>query len=510
MDNVVRFLIRTSAFVRKEAVEVLRQPRLVLALVLGPFLILLLFGIGYNVKAEPVRTMFVMDRGHPFRRYLNQYVDGITPLLRYAGLTDSLDVAKEQLELHNIDLVVVVPDQPLSELRNGKRPVFELYHNEIDPFKVDYIKAFARVYIDELNRRIVSDVAAEGQQQSSSLQETAALTQEAARQMRQALEAGNAAQANLNRQELDKRLTLLSTLLGGTSQVIAGVGQQFGADTTPVQNVLQQLASLQNQVDQLQNIPGDQQDLSGQIDQARQIETKFNSLEATLGELSQIPPSVLARPFGSEVKSISREQLRLSDFYVPASIALLAQHLGVIFAALSIVRERHGGTLEIFQVSPLSAIEALLGKYVSYLLLEILLLAVLTALSLWLIDVPMLGRWSNYALVLLTLIWTSLGVGFVISLIAESTSQAVQYAMLVLLASIFFSGFFLSLSLLRAGVRVVSWLLPATFATQMLQNVMLRGTFTADDQLLLLTLFGIGLAFFLLAWFLLRRRMARK
>ena len=47
-SSIARFIIRTSAFVSKELVEILRQTRLLLALVLGPFLILLLFGRGFR------------------------------------------------------------------------------------------------------------------------------------------------------------------------------------------------------------------------------------------------------------------------------------------------------------------------------------------------------------------------------------------------------------------------------------------------------------------------------
>jgi ABC-2 type transport system permease protein len=80
--------------------------------------------------------------------------------------------------------------------------------------------------------------------------------------------------------------------------------------------------------------------------------------------------------------------------------------------------------------------------------------------------------------------------------------------MIVLLASIFFSGLFLGLELLRPFVHVVSWMLPATYATQMLQDVMLRGTFTRPELLTALLLVGVSL--FVLAWALLRRTMARR
>jgi ABC-2 type transport system permease protein len=98
--------------------------------------------------------------------------------------------------------------------------------------------------------------------------------------------------------------------------------------------------------------------------------------------------------------------------------------------------------------------------------------------------------------------------GFVISLLAETTSQAVQYAMIVLLASVFFTGFFLSLDLMADWIQVISWLLPATYGVQWLQEIMLRGM--APDPLLLWVLGGFGMTLFVVAWILLRRLMARQ
>jgi ABC-2 type transport system permease protein len=137
------------------------------------------------------------------------------------------------------------------------------------------------------------------------------------------------------------------------------------------------------------------------------------------------------------------------------------------------------------------------------------LLAVLTALSIIALQVPMLGSWSLYVLTLSALVFAALGLGFVISLISDSTSQAVQYAMIVLLASIFFGGFFLGLDLLQPFVRYISWALPATYGTQLLQDIMLRGIYTGGGQVLLLGLTGMGIGLFVLALLLLRRKMTQ-
>jgi ABC-2 type transport system permease protein len=59
MGNLFRSMIRASSFFRKEVFEILRQPRLVATLVIGPFLILFIFGIGYRNQPRALRTLFV-------------------------------------------------------------------------------------------------------------------------------------------------------------------------------------------------------------------------------------------------------------------------------------------------------------------------------------------------------------------------------------------------------------------------------------------------------------------
>jgi len=57
-------------------------------------------------------------------------------------------------------------------------------------------------------------------------------------------------------------------------------------------------------------------------------------------------------------------------------------------------------------------------------------------------------------------------------------------------------------------VHIVSWLLPATYGTAMLQDVMLRGRSPEPTLLLGLILFGV--LFYTFAWWRLKRLMARE
>ena len=70
--------------------------------------------------------------------------------------------------------------------------------------------------------------------------------------------------------------------------------------------------------------------------------------------------------------------------------------------------------------------------------------------------------------------------------------------MLALLASFFFSGFFLSLDRLDPGARWVAKLLPATHGIAMARDVMLRGRSLSLDAVLQAT--ALAAVAFLAAW----------
>ena len=65
-----RWAIRSQTFVRKELAEILRQPRLLVLLVVGPFVLLLLFGTGYSQNTVRLRTLFVGQEGSIYEETL--------------------------------------------------------------------------------------------------------------------------------------------------------------------------------------------------------------------------------------------------------------------------------------------------------------------------------------------------------------------------------------------------------------------------------------------------------
>ena len=116
-------------------------------------------------------------------------------------------------------------------------------------------------------------------------------------------------------------------------------------------------------------------------------------------------------------------------YYAPGVLALLVQHTAVSLSALALVRERMMGAFELFRVSPANMVQLLIGKYLGYTVF-IALASVALAAAMRLLGVPLLGNWFLFVILLLLLTVASLGVGFLISTVAGSDSQAIQFAMI--------------------------------------------------------------------------------
>ncbi len=494
-------VIRVLAFLRKEIFIILRQPKLLLTLVLGPFLILLIFGIGYRNQPRSLRTLFVAREGSALGKQIAEYADTLGPQLIYEGVTSDAVGALQRLRDGEVDLVAVAPEDAYESIQDGRQATFVLYNQEIDPLQKSYMQYFGQVYIDEVNRRVLLAITEQGQQEAGDVEQYLNDAQNQADRLDLALNAGDAIAAQNNAESLGRSVDKIALAAGASLQVLTSVENTLGLENSNrAGELLSTLNELRATTDQLDQLDPSSTNLDEQKQELDKVQSGLDTLQSRLDEFTSLDPQVIVRPFKSETKSVAEVDPKPADFYAPAVIALLLQHLAVTTAALSIVREQNLGALELFQIAPVTAGETLFGKYLSFMLLGAVLAAILTVVLVFLLDVPMLGNWWLYALIVLVLLFTSLSIGFVISLVSQTDSQAVQLTMIVLLASVFFSGFITSLDLIWRPVRVFSWSLPTTYGVVMMRDIFLRGN--PPTPLMLGGLAGIGLGLCLLAWYL--------
>jgi ABC-2 type transport system permease protein len=498
--------MRVAAFARKEAVDVLHQPRLLLTLVAGPFLILLLFGLGYRDTSPPMRTLFVVPDGSPFAERVEQYSDQLGPAVRYEGTTTDADAAHRRLLDGDVDLVVGFPDDPLKTVLGGRQAPITVEHTRLDPIQQTAIDFAARLAVDEINSEILSRIIGEGQDAIAPYGQVFNVTTKAVSTLDAALAAGDGTTANKALDDVDRGVSQLQSAYRSSALFVddlAGDTSVGDAAAKSSQSLSATLTALRRNVDGVRSSLQ-----SGTVDRPAldTLSAGLTTANRQFDEFTSVEPQVLVRPFVSQVDNALPGSHDITDWYAPAAIILLLQQFGVALAALSFVRERQQGIVDLFRVTPVSAAQSLIGKYLGFLFIGGGVGAVLTVLVVRTLDVPVVGSAAALAGTVGLTLFASVGLGFVISLMSRNDTQAVQYAMLVLLASLFFSGFFLSLDQLGTAAHVMSWLLPVTYGMRLLRDVMLVGR--PLDLQVALGLAGYGVAMFVLAWYGTSRRLA--
>jgi ABC-2 type transport system permease protein len=380
---------------RKELIQIIRSPAAFVSLILGPFLLMALFGLGFTGVRAPLDTALVIPPDVDVPRDAAYYQDISGPALRIETVAETPDDVLRRLAARELDMVVIAPKDAEGALREGRQAEIQVVVNEVDPA------------LDLLARIIAGD-----------LSET------------------------INRELITRALE------EGEGYVVS-------------------------------------------------------RLDDPTAGLS-IPPEVLAAPTTATTVNISPTQPAIVSFFAPAILALVLQHMAVTLSALSLVRERLSGTMELFRVSPIGPTELLLGKYLGFAIASALLTVLIMALLIGVLGVPIIGPPLMVVAIIALVIFASLGIGLLISVVADSERQAVLLAMLVLLASVFFSGVVQRVDDLRLPVQLVSNMLPVTHGIALLQDVMLRGGSGLDWHLLVLA--ASGLLLLLVTALVLRRQ----
>ncbi len=478
----LRRVLQTGAFFRKESLDVLRQPLLLLTLVLGPFVIMAIFGIGYRETPESLKTLFVAPEGSPFAERVEEFAGEIGDYVEYAGLTSDAVDAERRLLDDDVDVVITFPDQPLETVLGGDRASVTVTHTRLDPIEQTAISFAARLGVDEINSQVLAGIVQGGQDFAEPADVVFAAAESAVGTVETAFAASDPDQLG---SALDD-LAFQSDRLALSIDVAASLSEQFVGDSESMADLQGPLGEMSTRVEELRADPE-----SITIDDVTAVRSLLTTIDDNYAQFTSVDPEVLVRPFESTVEVAVDGSGKVTDWYAPAAVILMLQQFGVAFGALSFVRERQLGIVDVYRVAPVNAFEALLGKYLSYLVIGGAIGGALLALVVGVLDVPVAGSVGDLALVVGLTLFASIGLGFVISLVSSSDAQAVQYTMILLLASLFFSGFFLALGQLEGLAEYVSYLLPVSYGMQMLRDVMLRGSSPDTEVAVALGVYGV-------------------
>lgn len=496
MRRLLGHLTTIWAFAGKEVREILRQPRLVVTLILGPFVILGLFGVGYRANPPPLATILVFPDESELMERAAEFEESLEPAVEVVDTTSDETEARRRLLTREVDVVVVAPEDAVDTVRGGESARIMVLHDKLDPFDQAYISIFSRASVDELNREVLEEITRAGQEQVEEYDDALPTARQHAATLTEALETDDPAAARRAQLDLAQSLTRAEDRVSASSEFIEGLEQGLGGDQAD--SPLDSITGARSEA------TGFEPDDPDAVDRARALEAQLAELEDQMNSFTSLTPSVLVRPFVAETDKIVGGDVPLTTFYTPGVVIVLLQHILVTFGAMSFVREQSLGTTELFRVGPVTPTDLLIGKYLGYAAIGALVGAVLMVGVVFGFGAPHSGDpWWSAAVLALT-VTASLGLGFLIASFANSDSQAVQFAMLTLLFTIFFSGFVLSLSRIVEEIRFVAYAVPATAGIGALQDVMFRGESPRPTLIAVLAIYAL-VGFVLARWTLGRR-----
>jgi ABC-2 type transport system permease protein len=180
-------------------------------------------------------------------------------------------------------------------------------------------------------------------------------------------------------------------------------------------------------------------------------------------------------PIDVRVRPWYNPELKTANFIIPGLIVVVLTFTLIQFTAGSIVKERELGTLEQLQVTPITRAQLIVGKILPFVLIGYVQLTLLVLTMAWLFDIHIAG--SVAALYIFTGLFIAavLGLGILLSTIAQTQTQATQLSMMILLPFVFLSGFIFPIGGMPTFFQYLTRLVPANYAVQIIRGIVLRG-----------------------------------
>ncbi len=196
------------------------------------------------------------------------------------------------------------------------------------------------------------------------------------------------------------------------------------------------------------------------------------------GGRPDLPAADRAETFA--VRAYYNPERRSEVKIVPGLIGVILTMTMVLFTAVAIVRERERGNLELLITTPVRTDELMIGKVIPYLGIGLVQVTLILALGVAIFDVPVRGGLVDLYVGAAFFVAASLGVGLLLSTLAQTQFQAFQMTIFFFLPSLLLSGFMFPFDGMPRVAQLFAELLPLTHFVRVVRGVLLRGASLAD------------------------------
>nr|HPO09222.1 ABC transporter permease [bacterium] len=125
-------------------------------------------------------------------------------------------------------------------------------------------------------------------------------------------------------------------------------------------------------------------------------------------------------------------------------------------------------------VTPVGRVGLLLGKLIPYAAIGFLETMIILTVMMLVFGVPIHGSLPLLLVLCFLFLVCSLGLGLLVSTVARTQLQAMQFAFLIMLPSVLLSGFMFPREQMPLPIYLVTFMIPVTYFLQMLRGIILR------------------------------------
>lgn len=177
-----------------------------------------------------------------------------------------------------------------------------------------------------------------------------------------------------------------------------------------------------------------------------------------------------------ETKLLYNPQMKGAYNFVPGVLGMILMLICAMMTSISIVREKEMGTMEILLVSPMKPIFIILAKAVPYFFISCVNLATVLLLSVYVLDVPIVGSLFWLIIVSLLFIIVSLSLGLLVSTITDTQLAAMLVSgMVFMMPVMLLSGMMFPVESMPIVLQWISNIIPAKWFIIIVKDIMIKG-----------------------------------
>ena len=195
----------------------------------------------------------------------------------------------------------------------------------------------------------------------------------------------------------------------------------------------------------------------------------------------------VVKKINPKIENKQQQQPELKEYYnygnadttffnkvAPVLIGYILFFFVFLISGMALLKERTTGTLDRLLATPVKRSEVVFGYILAYSSLAIVQTIIVTLSSIYLLNIEVVGSLYYVIIVNVLLAMVALSLGLLLSTIAKTEFQIMQFVPIVVIPQMFFSGIVSVESMGKIAVYI-SKILPVTYASDGLSKIILEG-----------------------------------